>query len=141
MRQTEAKGGSGLWRRVIAFISALIVWVLVASLLNRLLRMGLPGYTAAEPAMAFTLSMKWARLALGALASVSAGWVLARLAPNARRLPLILGALLLALFLPVHYNLWNKFPIWYHLLFLLTIIPWVMLGARLGARPAAAMES
>jgi hypothetical protein len=80
--------------------------------------------------------MLWARLALGALASVSAGYVLARLAPNGRRLPLIFGALLLAAFLPVHYNLWNKFPVWYHLLFLLTIVPFVMAGARIGARKA-----
>jgi hypothetical protein len=40
-----------MWRQVIAFVSALIAWVLVASLLNRLLRIGLPGYAAAEPAM------------------------------------------------------------------------------------------
>jgi hypothetical protein len=128
-------------RQVIAFVSALITWGLVASLLNRLLRVGLPGYAAAEPALAFTLSMKWARLALGAMASVSAGYVLARLAPNARRLPLILGALLLATFLPVHYNLWNKFPVWYHVLFLLTIVPLVLAGAQIGAQRAKITES
>jgi hypothetical protein len=128
-------------RQVIAFVSALIAWGLVASLLNHLLRIGLPGYAAAEPAMGFTLSMQWARLALGALASVSAGYVLARLAPNSGRLPLILGALLLATFLPVHYNLWNKFPVWYHLLFLLTIVPLVMAGAEFGARKASVTES
>ena len=120
-------------RQFFAFVAALVTWLLVASLLNRLLRIGLPGYAAAEPAMTFTLSMKWLRLALGALASVSAGYVLAHLAPNARRLPLILGGLLLAAFLPVHYNLWNRFPIWYHLIFLLTIVPFVAFGAQLGA--------
>jgi hypothetical protein len=120
-------------RQFLAFVAALVTWILVASLLNRLLRIGLAGYAAAEPAMTFTLSMKWLRLALGALASVSAGYVLARLAPNARRLPLILGGLLLAAFLPVHYNLWNRFPIWYHLIFLLTIVPFVAFGTQLGA--------
>jgi hypothetical protein len=124
-------------RKVIAFVVALITWVLVASLLNRLLRIGLAGYVAAEPAMTFTLTMLWARLALAALASLSAGCVLARLAPDGSRLPMIFGALVLAMFLPVHYNLWNKFPVWYHLLFLLTIVPLVMAGARIGARKAA----
>ncbi|MGA2191233.1 MAG: hypothetical protein ABSH33_22185 [Steroidobacteraceae bacterium] len=122
-------------------MSALIAWVLVASLLNRLLRIGLPGYAAAEPAMDFTLSMLWARLALGALASVSAGYVLARLAPHGGRLPLILGVLLLAMFVPVHYNLWHKFPVWYHLLFLLTIVPLVLAGARIGARKAGVTQT
>jgi hypothetical protein len=128
-------------RQVIAGVTALITWVLVATLLNRLLRIGLPGYAAAEPTMGFTLAMQWARLALGALASVSAGYVIARLAPYGGRLPLILGALLLAMFLPVHYNLWNKFPVWYHLLFLLTIVPLVMAGAQIGARKANVPES
>jgi hypothetical protein len=128
-------------RQILAFVIALVAWVVVASVLNRLLRIGLPGYAAAAPAMAFTLPMQWARLALGAVASVGAGYVLARTAPNAHRLPLILGGLLLAAFLPVHYNLWNKFPIWYHLLFLLTIVPLVLLGARLGAGTAGAPKS
>jgi hypothetical protein len=128
-------------RQILAFVIALVTWVLVASLLNRLLRIGLPGYAAAEPAMTFTLSMKWFRLVLAAMASVCTGYVLARLAPNGRRLPLILGGLLLAVFLPVHYNLWNQFPIWYHGLFLLPIIPLVALGAQLVTRSASAAKS
>jgi hypothetical protein len=84
--------------------------------------------------MAFTLSMKWARLALGALASLSAGYVVARAAPHSGRLPLILGVLVLVAFLPIHYQLWNKFPIWYHLVFLLSIVPLVLAGVRLGTR-------
>jgi hypothetical protein len=122
-----------MWRKVIAFVSALIAWVLVASLLNRLLRIGLTGYAAAEPTMSFSLLMQWCRLTLGALASLSAGYVLARLAPNSGRLPPILGVLVLVAFSPVHYNLWNKFPIWYHLVFLLTIVPLVLAGAWMGA--------
>jgi hypothetical protein len=130
---------SNIRRQIIAFVTALVTWLLIASLLNRLLRSGLPGYAAAEPAMAFTLSMKWLRLALAAAASLGAGYVLARLAPGARRLPWILGSLLLAAFLPVHYNLWSRFPIWYHTVFLLSIIPLVAIGARLGVgRPREA---
>ena len=120
-------------RKIIAFVCGLVAWILVASLLDRLLRLGLPGYAAAEPIMAFTLSMKWARLALGALASLTAGFVVARVAPQGRRLPPILGVLVLVMFLPVHYSLWDKFPIWYHLVFLLTIVPLVLAGAWLGA--------
>ena len=38
-------------RAILAFIVGLAVWVLVASLLNRGLRLGLEGYAAAEPQM------------------------------------------------------------------------------------------
>jgi hypothetical protein len=37
------------------------------------------------------------------------------------------------MFLPVHIAIWSKFPVWYHLTFLLTIIPAVLVGALLPA--------
>jgi hypothetical protein len=36
-------------------------------------------------------------------------------------------------FVPLHIAIWNKFPVWYHLTFLLTIIPAVLVGALLPA--------
>jgi hypothetical protein len=35
------------------------------------------------------------------------------------------------MFLPVHIAIWSKFPVWYHLTFLLTIIPAVLVGSLL----------
>jgi len=58
-------------RSAVAFIVGLVLWVVVASLLNRGLRIGFAGYAAAEPTMAFTLGMKLGRLMVGALASLS----------------------------------------------------------------------
>jgi hypothetical protein len=51
-----------------------------------------------------------------------------------------LGILLTVLFIPIHYNLWDKFPLWYHAAFLVSLLPLTMLGAFLfvrGRRPAA----
>jgi hypothetical protein len=118
-------------RPTLAFIAALLALVVMASVLNRLLRLGMPGYAAAEPIFAFTLAMLWARLALGAVSALTAGYIVARLAPGSARLPLALGVLLLLLFIPLHYVLWEKFPIWYHLSFLGSLVPFVLLGARL----------
>jgi uncharacterized protein (DUF983 family) len=47
---------------------------------------------------------------------------------------LIVGSVVLAMFVPLHIAIWSKFPVWYHLIFLLTIIPAVLLGALLPAR-------
>jgi hypothetical protein len=41
------------------------------------------------------------------------------------------GLVILALFLPAHIHLWHRFPIWYHLSFLLPLAPLVALGAWL----------
>ena len=116
-------------RAILAFIVGLAVWVLTASLLNRGLRLGLEGYAAAEPQMTFTYGMMLARLALGAIASLAAGAVTQAVAPPNTRMSWVLGAFLLAAFIPVHVRLWAKFPVWYHLVFLGTLVPLVVLGA------------
>lgn len=122
-------------RRILALLAGLVCWLLVATLVNRALRMGLAGYAAAEPSMAFTLPMLWSRLLMGALSSIVAGMVAARVlpepAPATGLRGTLLGLLLLLFFLPVHWKLWSSFPVWYHLLFLGTLVPLCMIGARL----------
>ena len=118
-------------RAILAFIVGLAVWVLFASLLNRGLRLGFEGYAAAEPQMTFTHGMMAARLVLGALASLAAGAATRTIAPSSTRLSWVLGTFLLAAFIPVHVQLWAKFPVWYHLVFLGTLVPLVLLGATL----------
>jgi hypothetical protein len=78
--------------------------------------------------MTFTHAMMAARLALGALASLAAGAVTRAVAPSSTRVLWVLGAVLLAAFIPVHVQLWTKFPVWYHLVFLGTLVPLVVLG-------------
>ena len=118
-------------RSILATLAGLAVWVVVASLLNRGLRLGLVGYALAEPTMTFTLGMKIARLILGALASLAAGAATAAVAPSSPRLPWVLGAIILAAFIPAHIQIWAKFPVWYHLVFLVTLVPLVALGSAL----------
>jgi hypothetical protein len=40
------------------------------------------------------------------------------------------GALLLLFFIPEHISLWDKFPVWYHLTFLTTLVPLAVAGGR-----------
>jgi peptidoglycan/LPS O-acetylase OafA/YrhL len=118
-------------RSILGFLAGLAVWTLVATLLNFGLRAGIPGYTAAEPSMTFTLGMKIARLILGALASLAAGAATGLIAPSKRAVPWVLGGIILALFIPEHVQIWPKFPVWYHLTFLVSIVPLVAAGAGL----------
>ena len=118
-------------RSIFAFVAGLLLWVLVVSLLNRGLRAGLPSYALAEPTMTFTLGMKVARLIFGALASLAAGAATGRIAPSRAGLPWVLGGVILAAFIPIHVQVWAKFPVWYHLVFLGTLVPLVALGAAL----------
>jgi hypothetical protein len=118
-------------RSILAFVVGFVTWGVVATLLNFGLRAGIPGYTQAEPVLSFTLGMKVARLILGALASLSAGAATGLIAPAKRTLPWVLGVVVLVMFIPAHIHLWAKFPVWYHLVFLVTLVPLVVLGAAL----------
>jgi len=118
-------------KTILAFVAGLALWAVVATLLNFGLRAGLAGYVSAEPTMTFTLGMKFARLILGALASLAAGAAAGRIAPTKSSLPWVLGAIILAAFLPAHIQLWARFPVWYHLVFLGTLVPLVALGAAI----------
>jgi hypothetical protein len=128
-------------RTIGSIVVGLVMWGMVVTLLNFGLRAAIPGYHAAEATLLFTGAMKAGRLVEAAIASFAAGMALRAIAPASRAVPWVTGLIILALFVPVHIQLWSKFPAWYHLTFLLSIVPLVVLGAmvRLGsARRAAA---
>jgi hypothetical protein len=121
-------------RSILACLAGLLTWAVVVTLINRVLRLSLSNYTAAEHTLQFTLGMKWARLLMAIVTSLVAGAVTRRISPSSRWAPLIVGSVVVAMFVPAHIALWSKFPAWYHLTFLLTIIPAVLVGALLTRR-------
>ena len=71
------------------------------------------------------------RLVLGAGASIAAGVACAAVRSSTRLPRYVFALLLFALFVPVHVSLWDKFPIWYHIIFLGSLAPLVVLGTKL----------
>lgn len=124
-------------RSIFAVIAAVVTWFIVATILNWILRAGLSGYSAVEVSMNFTLTMMICRLLLGLVSSLFAGFVCATIARN-RVAAKVAGAVMVVLFLPVHYMLWAKFPIWYHLFFLISLPPMLLVGAALQRRVVSA---
>jgi len=111
-----------------AVLGGVVAWTIAATLLNLALRFSWPAYAAAEKQMDFTLLMLIARLIIGALASLAAGvtafWI-------SRRKPVaiwVLVIVLLAIFIPIHYRLWTKFPAWYHIVFILSLVAFPVAG-------------
>jgi hypothetical protein len=120
-----------LVRALLAFVASLATWLLLATILDLAVRRALPGYAAAEPAMTFTFGMLIARLAIALVTSLAAGAMAAVIAPRSSWVPWLLGVLLLVVFVAEHLKLWQVFPVWYHLTFLLTLVPLVVIGWRL----------
>jgi hypothetical protein len=117
-------------RNIVGVIAGLATWLLVAAVAGLIMRNSWPEYAAVAQAMRFTLPMMAARLSIGALATLAAGFVTALITRSAVA-RLIPGVLLLLAFIPQHVMLWDKFPLWYHLTFLLSLVPLTYLGSRI----------
>jgi len=116
-------------KKILGVVAGLAVWVVVVTAAGVVLRVAWPEYVSAASTMAFTLPMKIARLSIGALATLATGWVTAWIARSPLT-TLIAGALLLVMFIPQHVALWDKFPIWYHLTFLTSLVPLTVAGGH-----------
>ena len=122
------------FKTVGAVFAALVTWIFVATVLNLVLRASWPHYHEAETAFNFTFAMKLARLVLGCASSLCAGFVAAWISKGRMKGATLTGIVLLGLFVPNHYLLWDKFPVWYHLTFLVSLLPLTLLGAALNRR-------
>ena len=125
-----------MWRTFLAVVAGLVTWAVVVTILNIGLRAAIPGYHAAEATLQFTMAMKIGRLTEAALTSLVAGVAVGLTDPSRKWTPWLAGAIVLAIFLPVHVKLWSMFPAWYHLTFLIPIAPLFALGTRMATRGA-----
>ena len=129
-----SSNSQAIFRTVVAIIAAVVTWFFVATVLNLALRAWWPHYHEAETAFNFTFAMKLARVVLGAISSLGAGFVATLIGRVRMIAPTLTGVVLLALFIPGHYRIWDKFPVWYHLTFLVSLLPLALLGAALNRR-------
>lgn len=124
-------------RIVVTVIAGMLLWLALATIGGLALRALWPAYVAAEPRFAFTLPMQLARLLIGGESTLVAGLLAARMTAGNRHATLALGVTLLVIFVPNHYYLRDKFPLWYHLTFLASLIPLTLLGEKLAGRSKA----
>ncbi len=127
---------------VLRFVAGLalgwaISWAILAGGFA-LLRVVWPDYALAEPDRAYTLAMLFVRLVIfTAMIAATAG--VATLAAGDERVALIAGGLILALSIPPHLYpgyVWNDYPGWYHIGYLLSILPIAVLAGQLVQRLA-----
>jgi hypothetical protein len=118
-------------KALLGVVAGLVAWIAVIVVAGLIMRSTWPAYATVADAMTFTLPMMLARLSIGALATLAAGWVTAAIAPLSMLVRLMPGLILLVAFIPQHIALWNRFPVWYHLTFLLSLVPLTYLGGTL----------
>jgi len=126
--------------KILGVVAGLVVWLIVVTVAGAVMRLSWPAYASVAAAMTFTLPMLVARLSIGGLATLATGLVTTIVVPQSTITRLMPGVILLIAFIPQHIMLWEKFPVWYHLLFLFSLIPFTYLGGviwrlRIASRP------
>ena len=132
--------GRHILRLIGGTVAGVIVWFVVVTILNLGLRHGWHAYATVEKAMTFTLPMMVARLSESAISSLAGGAAAAAVARD-RRAALFAGLVLLLMFLPVHYSLWPRFPVWYHLTFLVSLVALSVAGGTFTTARRLPMQS
>ena len=122
-----------MWKAVLAIMAGLAVWVAIVMAAGLIMRSSWPAYASVADAMTFSLPMMLARLSIGAVATLAAGWVTTAIAARSLFVRLLPGVLLLVAFIPQHIALWSTFPIWYHFTFLVSLVPLTYLGGRINS--------
>jgi len=121
-----------MWRQIGGVIAGIVAWIALVTVFDLVLRRLWPDYAAVEKAMAFTLPMMVARLSESGVASFLGGGIAAVLGRDRLKPPLAAGVIMLIPFTYYHYFvLWSKFPIWYHLTFLSSLVILSVIGGRL----------
>ena len=71
------------------------------------------------------------KLVSSVIFSTIAGLIAAWISGETMKAPLILGVMLLIVGLMVQISQWKPIPVWYHILFLILLLPMAVLGGKL----------
>jgi hypothetical protein len=128
-------------RIVLGVIAGFFAWVIVWVGSEKILSAIWPAFGAHQRAFEeavknggqFTAdtTMLLTHIVLGSIVSVMSGSLVALIAGENTRAPLVLGFLLLALGLLKAVMSWPYVPIWYHVIFTAILLPMAIIGGKL----------
>ncbi|HMA00980.1 MAG TPA: hypothetical protein VKP02_01340 [Gemmatimonadaceae bacterium] len=121
-------------KQALAVVAGYVLWSMLWLGLNQvLLILGVLTPSTTEP---LTSATPLLLLLIGSvLLSLVSGYVAARIAGSAWALcVIVLGVMLLLTGIFVEIQVWYRIPLWYHVSFLVLLIPMTFLGARMRAR-------
>jgi hypothetical protein len=120
-------------RRIAAALAGVLLFAFAAFAMNRLALAVWPAYAVAYPSRSFSPAMLLARLSISCVALVASGAVVAAIARDHHLAVLITSAVLLLISGINHLTepTWSHYPLWYHLVFIGSIGPCVVIGGRL----------
>ena len=126
-------------RNIVAVIAGFAVWSVLWLGSNFIIKRAMP-HAFGDDGSVDSASILAGMIVLSSVYSVIAGYTTASLARGNRMKPAFaLGIVQLVIGIFVQSMYWHVIPIWYHLTFLVLLIPGILLGARVrvGREPGA----
>lgn len=117
---------------ILGVVVGFFVWSIIFVGGEALMRLLAPATVAPENAtFVDSTAILLGYLIRSIIASVAAGLTASLIARDNLITPVILGIVFLIVGLLVQISSWNMMPLWYHLIFLVLLIPMTILGGRL----------
>lgn len=128
-------------RIILGIIVGFVAWTILWLGSDYIFGMLLPWYQAQNDALELAVVNQKAlpadntqlliRLATSVIASILSGFLSVVVSKEQAKTTIILGILLLIVGIAVQASIWSYIPIWYHLTFLVLLIPMTILGGKL----------
>jgi peptidoglycan/LPS O-acetylase OafA/YrhL len=111
-------------------LAGLIAYAAIGKLGLYLLQVSWAGYALHSTDKSYSTGMLLARLLVGVLASVAAGITVAKVTNSQRKSAWIVGVIVLCGASYIHFmtKTWTDYPLWYHLAYVLPIVPVIALS-------------
>lgn len=117
-------------RAILSVIAGYIVWTVIWLAGGAALAAAFPDQPT-EQGVYDSAALLAITLVLSLLCSIVAGLTCGRIARGRPVPPIVLGVLLLLTGIGVQASVWSIMPIWYHIPFLILLLPVTLVGARL----------
>ena len=116
---------------ILGIIGGFVVWSILWVAGDAVLRTVWTSYDESVKTMNLSFSMLIMPLILSVIVSIISGYIAALIARENTKSPLILGIILLIVGVLVQMSVWEQIPLWYHLTFLILLVPMTILGGKL----------
>jgi len=122
---------AGIGRKILAVVAGFALWGILWSLGTTGAQAALPAILAPDQPIEHTGAL-WGLIAYSVVLSILVGYVAAMIASARAVLALAIVNLVAGIIAEVSY--WELLPVWYHLIFLLLVVPATIVGGRVGSR-------
>ena len=122
-------------RQMLGAVAGCIAWFVAVAILGFAAAKAWPEMAGVRDMTSLTFHMLLTRLGISAVSSIACGYVAAQVSKERLKAALGAGVLLLLVFVPYHMTIWSNFPIWYHLVFFVSLPLLSVLGGGFTSRP------